>query len=98
MPYQLLKPSILDFAFDRVHFAAAGNRTVLKAWPTFDHGTYHRALAGKEGDDKQHQHNVIRTISTLSGVDAILLHRFGIKENDLCPFCKDCPDSMHHLI
>ena len=45
MPYQLLMPTVLDFAFDRVHIAAARNRTVLKEWPAFDRNIYHRAIA-----------------------------------------------------
>ena len=98
MPHQLLKPSILDFAFDRVHIAASATRSVLKASPNFDRAIYHRALAAKAGDDKQHHRNVVKTISTLSGVEASLLHRFGVNDDDECPSCPTCKCSVHHLI
>ena len=49
-------------------------------------------------DDARHRTNVVRTISTLSGVETSLLHSFGAVDSAECPFCKKVVCNMHHLI
>eukprot|EP00973_Karenia_brevis_P077853 10818703-Karenia_brevis.AAC.1 len=94
MPFQLLKPALLDMAFDAVHRVVSETRSVLHDLPTLDVGVFQAAL---HSDDMYHN-NVIHMVSTLSAVDQSALHRFNVADSDVCIFCKSCPSSVHHVL
>ena len=93
-PFQLLKPTMLRFAFDAVHRSLAHTRTVLKNAPKIDVDIFKQALSGRE----DHFQNVVRCISTLSNVEQAMQCRIGEVTSDLCAYCKSCPSSTHHII
>eukprot|EP00973_Karenia_brevis_P063530 8828776-Karenia_brevis.AAC.1 len=97
MPYQLLKPTIRRFAFDKVHIASARERSLLADLNGLDTDVFKAALLPDQKDNRHHN-NVIRTVATLSAVDHSDLKRFGALEDDTCPFCGTDASSTHHCI
>ena len=97
MPFQLLRSTICEFAFDQVHFASSKQRTLLHTVPRVDTDTYHRAMR-VDVEDKHRRTNLVHAVSTLSAVDQSALQRFGATDNDLCIFCGACKWSVHHCI
>eukprot|EP00973_Karenia_brevis_P051274 7122547-Karenia_brevis.AAC.1 len=97
MPMQLLKPSLRELAFNRVHLATSRERTVLHTLPTVDVEVFRAALLS-DVPESQHHNNVIHMVSTLSAVDQSLLHRFDATDDDTCTFCHRCKSSIHHCL
>eukprot|EP00973_Karenia_brevis_P051700 7180780-Karenia_brevis.AAC.1 len=94
IPYQLLKPTILSFAADAVHSVYSQSRTILKGAPNLDTRVF-RAATRNQSD---HYTNVIHAVATLSTVDQSILHRFVSSTSEVCPYCRSCVSSVHHMI
>ena len=95
MPIQLLKPSVRDFTFDRLHLSYHKCRSVLQHYTTVDRSVFKTALLPQS--DAQHRHNIIHSVSTLSAVDQAALQRFHKHESNICIFCHKCVSSPHHI-
>ena len=98
LPFQLLRPIIAAFAFDRVFLAHVKNRTVLRGLSGIDIQVFRKTLRVPDGVDGAHYKWVLQTVAILASVDNVAFCRFRATDDDTCRFCGNSVSSVHHIL